>query len=94
MVTFYNIEIKYKYLKYKKIKYMWFFISCSVESLYLVLKHCSIVITGEPIPPRTLTEAGTMALCYSAAWDARVITSAWWVYHHQVIMAMVLFLIY
>uniref|UniRef100_A0A2K6D841 Ribosome quality control complex subunit NEMF n=1 Tax=Macaca nemestrina TaxID=9545 RepID=A0A2K6D841_MACNE len=41
--------------------------------------------TGEPIPPRTLTEAGTMALCYSAAWDARVITSAWWVYHHQVI---------
>ncbi|KAH0620215.1 hypothetical protein JD844_020262 [Phrynosoma platyrhinos] len=39
---------------------------------------------GNPIPPRTLTEAGTMALCYSAAWDARVITSAWWVYHHQV----------
>ncbi|NXD11736.1 NEMF factor, partial [Nothocercus nigrocapillus] len=40
--------------------------------------------TGEPIPPRTLTEAGTMALCYSAAWDARVVTSAWWVFHHQV----------
>uniref|UniRef100_A0A8C5YQA8 Ribosome quality control complex subunit NEMF n=1 Tax=Marmota marmota marmota TaxID=9994 RepID=A0A8C5YQA8_MARMA len=48
-----------------------------------VLK-CSIIFIGEPIPPRTLTEAGTMALCYSAAWDARVITSAWWVYHHQV----------
>lgn len=40
--------------------------------------------TGEPVPPRTLTEAGTMAVCYSAAWDARVITSAWWVHHHQV----------
>uniref|UniRef100_A0A803Y3F7 Ribosome quality control complex subunit NEMF n=1 Tax=Meleagris gallopavo TaxID=9103 RepID=A0A803Y3F7_MELGA len=40
--------------------------------------------TGEPIPPRTLTEAGTMALCYSAAWDARVVTSAWWVSHNQV----------
>lgn len=39
---------------------------------------------GEPIPPRTLTEAGTMALCYSAAWDARVVTSAWWVTHSQV----------
>ncbi|XP_041069772.1 nuclear export mediator factor NEMF-like isoform X2 [Carcharodon carcharias] len=39
---------------------------------------------GEPIPPRTLTEAGTMAVCYSAAWEARVITSAWWVYHNQV----------
>ncbi|KAG8126706.1 putative Colon cancer antigen 1 protein, partial [Naja naja] len=40
------------------------------------------------IPPRTLTEAGTMALCYSAAWDARVITSAWWVYHNQAIIQM------
>ncbi|KAM5129613.1 ribosome quality control complex subunit NEMF [Mantella aurantiaca] len=40
--------------------------------------------TGDPIPPRTLTEAGTMAVCYSAAWDARVITSAWWVHHNQV----------
>ncbi|KAM9708564.1 ribosome quality control complex subunit NEMF [Menidia menidia] len=40
--------------------------------------------SGEPIPPRTLTEAGTMAVCYSAAWDAKIITSAWWVHHHQV----------
>ncbi|CAM9584233.1 unnamed protein product [Lampetra planeri] len=40
--------------------------------------------TGEAVPPRTLTEAGTMAVCYSAAWDARVVTSAWWVHHHQV----------
>ncbi|ROL51281.1 Nuclear export mediator factor Nemf [Anabarilius grahami] len=40
--------------------------------------------SGEPVPPRTLTEAGTMAVCYSAAWDAKVITSAWWVHHHQV----------
>ncbi|XP_040267607.1 nuclear export mediator factor Nemf-like [Bufo bufo] len=41
-------------------------------------------LTGEAVPPRTLTEAGTMAVCYSAAWDARVITSAWWVHHNQV----------
>ncbi|MCJ8737099.1 hypothetical protein PDJAM_G00019970 [Pangasius djambal] len=39
---------------------------------------------GELVPPRTLTEAGTMAVCYSAAWDAKVITSAWWVHHNQV----------
>uniref|UniRef100_A0A673ZCY5 Nuclear export mediator factor n=1 Tax=Salmo trutta TaxID=8032 RepID=A0A673ZCY5_SALTR len=44
----------------------------------------SNVHTSVPIPPRTLTEAGTMAVCYSAAWDAKVITSAWWVHHHQV----------
>ncbi|XP_019743832.1 ribosome quality control complex subunit NEMF isoform X2 [Hippocampus comes] len=39
---------------------------------------------GSPIPPRTLTEAGTMSVCYSAAWDAKIVTSAWWVHHHQV----------
>ncbi|XP_049595496.1 ribosome quality control complex subunit NEMF [Syngnathus scovelli] len=40
--------------------------------------------SGSPIPPRTLTEAGTMSVCYSAAWDAKIVTSAWWVHHHQV----------
>ncbi|XP_053489715.1 ribosome quality control complex subunit NEMF isoform X2 [Ictalurus furcatus] len=40
--------------------------------------------SGELVPPRTLTEAGTMSVCYSAAWDAKVITSAWWVHHNQV----------
>nr|XP_019953624.1 PREDICTED: nuclear export mediator factor NEMF isoform X1 [Paralichthys olivaceus] len=45
-----------------------------------VIKNTS----GDPIPPRTLTEAGTMSVCYSAAWDAKIITSAWWVHHHQV----------
>ncbi|XP_003962785.2 nuclear export mediator factor Nemf isoform X1 [Takifugu rubripes] len=40
--------------------------------------------SGDPVPPRTLTEAGTMAVCYSAAWEAKIVTSAWWVHHHQV----------
>ncbi|KAH9381700.1 hypothetical protein HPB48_011970 [Haemaphysalis longicornis] len=39
---------------------------------------------ARPVPPKTLNEAGTMAICYSAAWDAKVVTSAWWVHHHQV----------
>ena len=40
--------------------------------------------TGAPVPPKTLNEAGTMAICNSAAWDAKVVTSAWWVTHAQV----------
>ncbi|XP_078482629.1 ribosome quality control complex subunit NEMF [Ciona intestinalis] len=40
--------------------------------------------SGQPIPPKTLNEAGTMATCHSAAWDAKVVTSAWWVHHDQV----------
>lgn len=51
-----------------------------IEYLY---NHVSM-LTGESVPPKTLNEAGTMAICNSAAWDAKVVTSAWWVYHDQV----------
>lgn len=56
-------------------------------SLWCYISHnvfLCLPAPGDPIPPRTLTEAGTMAVCYSAAWDAKIITSAWWVHHHQV----------
>ena len=36
------------------------------------------------IPSRTLEEAGTMAVCYSNAWDSKVPCRAWWVHHNQV----------
>lgn len=39
---------------------------------------------GTPVPPKTLNETGTMAVCNSTAWDAKIVTSAWWVYSHQV----------
>ncbi|KAK7790282.1 hypothetical protein R5R35_003862 [Gryllus longicercus] len=47
----------------------------------------SIVIknpSNQPIPPKTLNEAGIMAMSYSVAWDAKAVTSAWWVHHDQV----------
>ncbi|KAL3287096.1 hypothetical protein HHI36_001580 [Cryptolaemus montrouzieri] len=40
--------------------------------------------TGQPIPPKTLNEAGTMAICYSVAWEAKVVTNAYWVWGDQV----------
>ncbi|XP_058057805.1 ribosome quality control complex subunit NEMF homolog isoform X2 [Anopheles bellator] len=40
--------------------------------------------TGGEIPPKTLLEAGTMAISYSVAWDAKVVTSAYWVHSEQV----------
>ena len=46
-----------------------------------VLYH---VILGGVVPTRTLSEAATMATCYSSAWEAKVTTSVWWVWHHQV----------
>ena len=36
------------------------------------------------MPPKTLNEAGQMAVCYSAAWDSKVVTSAYWVESSQV----------
>lgn len=35
-------------------------------------------------PPKTLNEAGTIAICYSSAWEAKVVINAWWVQHDQV----------
>lgn len=52
----------------------------TVPSLYLVRN----VPGGGDIPPKTLTEAAQMAVCYSNAWDAKVVASAWWVYKSQV----------
>lgn len=35
-------------------------------------------------PPKTLNEAGTIAICYSSAWEAKVVINAWWVRDDQV----------
>ncbi|KAL1997971.1 hypothetical protein VTN02DRAFT_292 [Thermoascus thermophilus] len=37
-----------------------------------------------PIPPGTLSQAGTLAVATSAAWDAKAVMSAWWVHASQV----------
>ncbi|KAJ1969600.1 hypothetical protein H4R35_006096 [Dimargaris xerosporica] len=36
------------------------------------------------IPPSTLLQAGIMSVCQSKAWEAKIVTSAWWVRAHQV----------
>jgi len=40
--------------------------------------------TQEPVPPLTLAQAGLSCVCRSAAWDARMVTSAYWVHPEQV----------
>ncbi|KAI7842328.1 hypothetical protein COHA_003968 [Chlorella ohadii] len=37
-----------------------------------------------PVPPLTLSQAGQACVCRSQAWDAKVVTSAWWVHPEQV----------
>ncbi|PRP86190.1 nuclear export mediator factor Nemf-like [Planoprotostelium fungivorum] len=40
--------------------------------------------TGEEIPPPSLIQAGHYSVCRSAAWNEKIVTNAYWVYHHQV----------
>lgn len=47
----------------------------------------TIVKNHEPekaVPPLTISQAGCACVCRSAAWDAKIVTSAWWVHQHQV----------
>ncbi|KAL8160339.1 hypothetical protein V2J09_001876 [Rumex salicifolius] len=37
-----------------------------------------------PVPPLTINQAGCYTVCQSQAWDSKIVTSAWWVYPHQV----------
>ncbi|KAH9611511.1 hypothetical protein KSS87_020491 [Heliosperma pusillum] len=38
----------------------------------------------QPVPPLTLNQAGCYTVCLSQAWDSKIVTSAWWVFPHQV----------
>lgn len=47
----------------------------------------SVVIknhTESEIPPKTLNEAANLAICFSASWEAKVISAAYWVRAEQV----------
>ncbi|XP_023760773.1 uncharacterized protein LOC111909216 isoform X2 [Lactuca sativa] len=37
-----------------------------------------------PVPPLTINQAGSFTVCHSQAWNSKIVTSAWWVYPHQV----------
>ncbi|KAI8066316.1 fibronectin-binding protein A N-terminus-domain-containing protein [Gongronella butleri] len=41
-------------------------------------------MADQPIPPSTLYQAGVMSVCQSKAWDAKIVTSAYWVHPSQV----------
>lgn len=41
--------------------------------------------SDDPIPPSTLSQAGTLAVATSSAWDSKAVMSAWWVNAGQVL---------
>ncbi|KAJ2802630.1 hypothetical protein H4R20_003208 [Coemansia guatemalensis] len=58
--------------------------SSSVDKALAESKSDAPPTSAESIPPSTLFQAGVMSVCQSRAWDAKIVTSAWWVEAHQV----------
>ena len=49
----------------------------------IIVKNKS-AMSDSPIPPSTLSQAGTIAVASSSAWDSKAVMSAWWVNADQV----------
>lgn len=52
-------------------------------SCYVVVKN-KVEDVDSPIPPGTLSQAGTLAVASSDAWEKKMVISAWWVGYEQV----------
>ena len=58
---------------------------CSSGQCWLVRMNVQMLTSVRSVvPPSTLEQAGTMSVCRSAAWQAKVVTSAYWVHAPQV----------
>ena len=53
--------------------------------LYIKFSTLKTLAAGwlRAVPPASLAQAGTACVCRSQAWDAKIVTSAWWVHAHQ-----------
>lgn len=49
----------------------------------IIIKN-KLKIKDAPIPPSTLSQAGTFSVATSSAWDSKAVMSAWWVNSDQV----------
>lgn len=60
------------------------YVHADMEGAASVIVKSKPGILGSPIPPSTLSQAGTLAVSTSSAWDAKAKMSAWWVKPDQV----------
>lgn len=73
-------EILYKkYLKKGDI-----YVHADLEGAASIVVKNKPGMTESPIPPSTLSQAGTLAAATSIAWDSKAVMSAWWVDAEQV----------
>ena len=73
-------EILYKRYLQKGDKY----IHADLQGAACVIVKNKPGMLESPIPPSTLSQAGTLAIATSSAWDSKAVMSAWWVDANQV----------
>ena len=49
-------------------------------SVICLVRECVV----RAVPPMSIAQAGCACVCRSKAWEAKIVTSAWWVHHDQV----------
>lgn len=60
------------------------FVSADEPGASVVLVRNGSAIAGAPVPPGTLSQAGTLAVATSTAWERKSAVAAWWVAYDQV----------
>ena len=58
--------------------------SCIVRSKSSASRNSGCGEDSAPLSPLALQEAGAFAVCRSVAWTHKAVSSAWWVFAHQV----------
>lgn len=59
-------------------------VSADEPGASVVLVRNGSAIAGAPVPPGTLSQAGTLAVATSTAWERKSAVAAWWVAYDQV----------
>lgn len=60
------------------------FVHADLDGAATVIVKNKLEKSSEPIPPSTLSQAGSFAVSTSSAWDSKAVMSAWWVEPKQV----------
>ncbi len=52
---------------------------------FTIASHMALMtLLSVAVPPFSISQAGAACVCRSQAWDAKIVTSAWWVHASQV----------
>ncbi|ERF77035.1 hypothetical protein EPUS_07941 [Endocarpon pusillum Z07020] len=60
------------------------YVHADLQGAASVVVKNAIDTPDAPIPPSTLSQAGSLSVCTSTAWDSKAVMAAWWVHADQV----------